>query len=292
MAALWRWATGARSQPPAAASGYRAPGYRSYPSDDDEYVPFVRVNSDASRAAAALSVGGRNGMDVRRRQPDLLDLYGDDNDGGFDSDGDPDSGGGGVDMGSDTGDSGGSDGGGSGYFSGFGGVYGGGRGSAKTARRRFLSYDGGVVSKRIRETTLATNIKHSKMFIACNVAVTALTLMLVVVAVVANPRHRMSIWYRSAEYAVMFLLSIDLWVEVSFQGCRRFSCYANDDGTDTGRSAVGRCGGRWPCCCTCYRCLGCCLGWTQVRASSSNRVWSLSLTCRTVAGAGTIAHGI
>lgn len=174
----------------------------------------------------------------------------------------------------------------------------------------YLSYDGRSVT--IPETGVATTIKHSKLFIGCNVLVTALTLMLVAVALYADARHRTSRWYRGAEYLVLFLLSLDLWVEVriyliaqsvkccesivhhvcrcvagrptnkcvtppvlpystalllldvqvSFQGCRRFHC-TEAGGGDPSLSATAV-GTRKPRCFSCYRCLGCCLSWTQL----------------------------
>ena len=158
----------------------------------------------------------------------------------------------------------------------------------------YLSFDGRSVT--IPETGVATTIKHSKLFIGCNVLVTALTLMLVAVALYADARHRTSRWYRGAEYLVLLLLSLDLWVEVwiclttnilnplriscrqrifhvravtfllliqvSFQGCRRFHCTEAGGGDPSlSASAVGT----WkPRCFSCYRCLGCCLSWTQL----------------------------
>ena len=123
-------------------------------------------------------------------------------------------------------------------------------------RLQHLSVDG---RRALAETNVATTIKHSKAFICCNVVVTALTLMLVAVALIADARHRASGWYRGAEYTVLVLLSLDLLVEVSFQGCRRFGC--SDGGGWGGAPPDGpNCCG-W---CSLHRCLGCCLSWIQV----------------------------
>ena len=135
------------------------------------------------------------------------------------------------------------------------------RGISHKAKRNieYLSYDG---RQMVPEMGVATTIKHSKLFIGCNVLVTALTLVLVAVALYADARHRTSKWYRCAEYIVLFLLSLDLWVEISFQGCRRFHCMEAGGG-ETSASVKGIPDNAAKCF-SFYRCLGCCLSWIQV----------------------------